>query len=79
MELCPTTTLLKVKLVGEGVRTAAAVPPPDKLMVRVGFEAVEVTVTAPVEMPEDVGANFTVNEVLCPAARVIGVVTPERL
>ena len=44
--------------------------------VRVGFEAFDVIVTLPVALPVVVGANFAVSDVLCPAARVSGVVIP---
>ena len=39
-------------------------------MVSVGLEALDVTVTAPLALPVDVGANLTEYVVLCPAASV---------
>jgi len=42
----------------------------------VGFEPVDVTVTVPVALPADPGANLTVNVLLWPAVSVTGVVTP---
>jgi hypothetical protein len=48
-------------------------------MVRVGFEAFDVTVRLPLALPADCGVNVTVKVALWPAVRVIGVVTPLRL
>lgn len=39
---------------------AVAAPVPDSETVRVGFEAFDVTVTVPLAVPVEVGANFTV-------------------
>lgn len=47
-----------------------AAPVPDKGIVNVEFEASEVSVTAPVTLPVEPGANFTVKFVVCPALRV---------
>ena len=46
---------------------------------KLGFEAFEVTVTVPGNVPADVGANFTVKVVLCPGVNVTGGVIPEML
>ena len=46
---------------------------------KLGFEAFEVTVAVPVNVPADVGANVTENVVLCPAVNVTGSVIPETL
>jgi hypothetical protein len=43
---------------------------------RFGFEASEVTVTVPGNEPVDAGANVTLNDVLCPGARVVGMPKP---
>ena len=48
-------------------------------MARLGFEAFEVTVSVPGNVPADVGANFTMNVVLCPGVNVTGGVIPEML
>jgi hypothetical protein len=66
--------------VGDAVRTAgvpSAVPLSgiDKL----GFEAFDVTVTVPLNAVTLVGANLTVNVVLCPGVNVTGGVIPETL
>jgi hypothetical protein len=65
--------------VGDAVRVAGVTAVPVSGMAKLGFEAFEVTVTVPVNVPEDVGANFTVKVVLCPAVRVTGGVIPEML
>ena len=54
-------TLVKVRLVGAGVRTAG-VPTADpvKGIARLGFEAFEVTVTVPVKLLAEGGVNVTV-------------------
>jgi hypothetical protein len=78
--LVPTTTFPGTATV---VGTAVSVPPdaatavPLSGIAKLGFEAFEVTVTGPVNVPADVGANFTVNVVLCPAVSVTGGVIPE--
>jgi hypothetical protein len=71
---------VNVKLVGAGVRTAG-VPTADpvKGIDKVGFEALEVTVTVPVKLLAEVGVKVTVNEVLCPGVNVSGGVIPEIL
>ncbi len=53
-------------------------PVPDREMVSVGSEALDVTVTAPLALPVEVGANLTVYVVLCPAASVNEVLMPLR-
>ena len=45
-------------------------------MVKVGFDAFEVTVTLPLDAPADVGINETLKLALCPAAIVTGAVIP---
>ena len=80
LELCPTVMFVKVKLVGDAVSTAAAATAvPVKGIAKLGFEASDVTVTVPLNVPAEVGANFTVNVVLCPAVSVTGGVIPETL
>jgi hypothetical protein len=46
---------------------------------KLGFDAFEVTITVPVNVPVDVGANCTVKVVLCPGVSVTGGVIPEML
>ena len=54
----------------------SAIPVPDAGMVRVGLLASEVTVNDPVRAPVLVGKNRALKETLCPAASVIGTLTP---
>jgi hypothetical protein len=79
LEFCPTVMFVKVKLVGAGVRTAAPTAVPLSGIAKLGFEAFEVTVTVPANVPADVGANITVKVVLCPGVSVTGGVIPEML
>ena len=48
-------------------------------MLKLGLLAFEVMLTLPLTAPLAVGANFTVNEVLCPAVKVKGNVSPLKL
>jgi len=74
--LCPTETLPKLsgELVGASVPTVADVP--ESGTVSDGFGASLVTVSVPAGLPEVVGANTTLNDLLMPAANVKGKVTP---
>ncbi len=60
----PTVTLPKLRLVGLDPSTPGASPLPERGTVKVGLGAFDVTVTFPLALPETVGANLTVNEVL---------------
>jgi len=76
----PTTTLPRPKLVGVTLSCpAAAAPVPDKGIVSVGLEAVEVMVTFPLTLPADCGVKVTVKAALCPAVKVTGAEIPDRL
>jgi hypothetical protein len=72
----PTVVLAKVsgEVVAVSAPTEAAVP--DKETVSEGLDASLVTVNVPVGVPAVVGANTTLNDLLAPAARVNGKVTP---
>jgi len=75
--LVPTTTLPRAKLVEE--RTScpvAAAPVPDRAMVRVGLEALEVMLTVPVALPAAVGVKVTLKVALWPEVSVTGAVMP---
>ena len=73
-------TLPKLRDVGLALNCpAVAAPVPESPMVSVGFDAFEVTVTLPVAAPVVVGANFTVNVVLCPAVNVKEELIPLRV
>jgi hypothetical protein len=71
--------LVKVRLVGDAVKTAGATAVPFSGIAKLGFEPFDVTVAVPVNVPADVGENFTVKVVLCPGVRVTGVLIPEML
>ena len=74
--LLPTVTLPNARLVGFAVSVPGATPVPDNGMVKVGFEALEVTVTLPLALVADAGVNVTLKVALCPAVKVTGVVMP---
>ena len=61
------------------VPVADATAVPLKGIDRLGFDAFEVTVAVPGNVPAAVGANATVNVVLCPAVNVTGSMIPEML
>ena len=58
---------------------AAVTAVPLSGIARLGFEAFDVTVKVPENVPALVGANFTIIVVLCPAVNVTGGVIPEML
>jgi hypothetical protein len=75
--LVPTTTLPRGNVVGETLSCpVAAAPVPVRAMVRVGLEALEVTVTVPVALPAAVGVNVTLKLALWPEVSVTGAVMP---
>jgi len=65
--------------VGVAVKVAGATAVPLKGIDKLGFDAFEVTVAVPGNVPAEVGAKVTVNVVLCPAVNVTGGVIPEML
>jgi len=65
--------------VGDAVKVAGVTAVPLSGIDKLGFDAFEVTVTVPGNVPAAVGANVTVNDVLCPAVNVTGGVIPEML
>ena len=77
--MLPTVTLPKLKLVGFDPSVPGVTPVPDKGMVRVGFDAVDVTVRLPLAFPADCGVKVTVKFVLWPAISVTGAVIPPKL
>jgi hypothetical protein len=77
--LAPTWTLPNARAVGFGVNVPWVVPVPERAMLRLGFEPFEVILTAPLADPLTVGLKVTVNEVLCPAAKVKGKESPLKL
>ena len=71
--------LVKLKLVGDAVKVAGVTAVPVSGIDKDGLEAFEVTVTVPLALLVEVGANVTVNDVLCPGVSVTGGVMPEIL
>jgi hypothetical protein len=55
----PTCTLPKLRLVGFDPNVPAATPVPESGIVKVGFDAFDVTVTLPLTAPADGGVNET--------------------
>lgn len=75
--LAPTATLPTATGAGVALSTpAVADPVPAREMVKVGLEPSDVTVTLPLALAVDVGANVTVKLALCPAVSVTGGVIP---
>ena len=77
--LFPRVMLPKPMLLGSAPRPPGETPIPDRGMLSVGFEALDVMVTLPVLLPGEDGLNKTVKFALCPGARVRGAVIPLRL
>jgi hypothetical protein len=71
-ELDPTTTLPKLRLVGETVKVPAAVPVPESAILSGEFDAFETTDKLPLTAPAPVGVNVAVNVRLWPELRLIG-------
>ena len=77
--LLPTCTLPNGRLDGFAASVPGPTPVPDNAMLRLGFAPLEVMLMLPLAAPLVVGANCTVNDVLCPAFNVTGTVEPLRL
>ena len=77
--LLPTTTLPKAIVVGVRASWPAAVPEPDREMVRVEFAALETTEMSPPEAPVEVGAKTVPKVTLCPGFRLSGRLNPHTL
>ncbi len=75
----PTVTLPKLRLVGLAPSVPGVTPVPDRGIVRLGFEALDVIVRLPLALPAADGANDTVKVALCPALNVTGAVIPLKL
>ena len=69
----------KARLEGLGLSAPRATPVADNGMFKLGLDASEVRAMLPLTAPAAAGANITVKEVLCPAVRVSGSVSPLRL
>ena len=79
LELLPSCTLPNARLVGFAVNVPCVTPVPDSGMLKLGLPPLDVTLTLPLTAPLAVGAKLTVNEVLWPAVRVKGKVSPLKL
>ena len=75
-ELDPTTTLPKLRLVGDTVKRPAAVSVPESAILRREFDAFDTTDKLPLTAPAVVGAKVTVNVTLWFAVSVRGKVNP---
>ena len=74
--LWPTVTVPKLKGEVPAVSDPAAVAVPESETVSDGFDASLVTVNVPLGEPAVVGAKTTLKDLLAPAAKVNGTVTP---
>ena len=77
--LLPTCTLPKARLVGFAVSVPCAAPVPERGMLKLESEPVEVTLTLPLAAPLAVGEKSTVKDVLWPAVNVKGKDSPLKL
>ena len=75
-ELDPTTTLPKLRLVGDTANWPAAVPIPESAMLSDKFDAFDTTDKLPLAAPALVGVKITVNVTLWFAVKVSGRVNP---
>lgn len=74
--LLPTVTLPKLRVVGLADKVPCETPVPESGIVKLGFDAFEVIVTAPVALPAVVGVNMTLKLALAPALNDTGAVMP---
>jgi hypothetical protein len=79
LALLPTCTLPNPSEEGFGDKVPCVAPVPDKGMLKLGFEPLDVMVTVPLADPLALGAKTTVNDVLWPALNVKGRLRPLRL
>ena len=70
---------MNTRLVGVAVSVAGDTAVPLRAMFRLGLEASDVMETLPVKSPADGGVRVTLNDVLCPGAKVSGVLMPDML
>jgi hypothetical protein len=79
LELLPTCTLPNARLVGFAVSAPCVRPVPERGMLKLESEPVEVTLTLPLAAPLAVGEKSTVKDVLWPAVSVKGKDSPLKL
>jgi hypothetical protein len=77
--LCPTMTLVNVRLAGVAVSVAGGTAVPLNAVVKLGSDAFEMMDTLPLKLPADGGVSVTLNDALCPGVNVNGVAIPDKL
>ena len=77
--LLPVAMLPNERLVGLALSTAGVTPVPLKATFRVGFDALEVTVRLPPELPLELGENVTLKFAPWPTDNVNGMAGPVSL
>jgi len=77
--VCPTTTLPKFRVAGLTPNCPETAPVPDKEMVRVALEALDVIAMLPLKLPPVAGAKSVPKVKLCPGINVKGRVNPVML
>jgi len=70
---------VNVRLVGVAVSVAGATAVPLNATLRLGSDASDAMETLPLKLPADGGVRITLNFVLCPGAKVSGVLIPDML
>jgi hypothetical protein len=71
--------LPNAKLAGFATKSPCAAPVPDKGMLKLEFDALDVITTLPLAAPVALGLKTTVNDVLSPVLKVKGRLSPLRL
>lgn len=79
VELLPTLTSPKFRLVGVRLSWPVATPVPETAIVRSGSDALETIEMLPLSLPLANGANSAVNVMLSPEVKVMGTFSPEML
>jgi len=76
LELLPTCTFPNPRLVGFDVSAPCATPVPERGMLKLEFDPLEVIVRLPLTLPGEVGENVTLKLTPWPALRVTGKLRP---
>jgi hypothetical protein len=72
----PTATLPKLRLAGLKAKAPALPPVPESATLRLGTELFDVNMRLPETVPLADGVNVTLKVRLCPAAKVVGKLSP---
>jgi hypothetical protein len=67
------------RLVGFELNAPVVTPVPERVILRLGFDPLDVIFTPPLAAPPDAGVNVTLNVVVCPAVSVTGSDSPLKL